>query len=145
MRCFARWGSWLLWPVAVLISAVVVSLFALSFWGSAGDTHFCLLDWLGWLPVSGHAQVHCGIEWPYLVLPSIAMGAIAGCDSHADGADVRCGRIGPGLYTHARAKGLTEFAVVCRHALPMAGAHCYRCRAAVWGAACGSDRDGNYL
>jgi ABC-type dipeptide/oligopeptide/nickel transport system permease component len=98
----------------------VVSLFGLSIPGLALGPILILVFSirLGWLPVSGASATGTGlIEWPYLVLPSIAMGAsLAAILTRM----VRTSMLEEDYIRTARAKGLTEFAVVCRHALPNA-------------------------
>ena len=88
----------------------VVSLFGLSVPGIALGPILILVFSisLGWLPVSGaNAGGGATIDWRYLILPSIAMGASLAA-------------ILTRMIRTARAKGLTETAVVCRHALPNA-------------------------
>jgi ABC-type dipeptide/oligopeptide/nickel transport system permease component len=90
----------------------VVSLFGLSIVFSIQ---------LGWLPVSGASSSGTGsIEWPYLVLPSIAMGASLAAILTRMIRTAMLEELGQDYIRTARAKGLTEFAVVCRHALPNA-------------------------
>src|ERR1700733_816500 len=105
-------------------SLSVVSLFGLSVPGIALGPVLILIFSvsLGWLPVSGASSggAHGVIDWHYLVLPSIAMGASL--------AAILTRMVGPAMWEElgqdyirtARAKGLSEAAVVCRHALPNA-------------------------
>jgi peptide/nickel transport system permease protein len=101
----------------------VVSLFGLSIPGLALGPMLILLFSieLGWLPVSGASPTGTGsIEWPYLVLPSIAMGASLAAILTRMIRTAMLEELGQDYIRTARAKGLTEFAVVCRHALPNA-------------------------
>jgi peptide/nickel transport system permease protein len=101
----------------------VVSLFGLSVPGLALGPILILVFsiGLGWLPVSGaSAGGMGGIEWPYLVLPSIAMGASLAAILTRMVRTSMLEELGQDYIRTARAKGLTEFAVVCRHALPNA-------------------------
>jgi peptide/nickel transport system permease protein len=101
----------------------VVSLFGLSVPGLALGPILILVFsiGLGWLPVSGaSAGGTGGIEWPYLVLPSIAMGASLAAILTRMVRTSMLEELGQDYIRTARAKGLTEFAVVCRHALPNA-------------------------
>lgn len=77
---------------------------------------------LGWLPVSGAGPggAHGGIEWEYLVLPSIAMGASLAAILTRMVRTAMLEELGQDYIRTARAKGLSEAAVVCRHALPNA-------------------------
>jgi ABC-type dipeptide/oligopeptide/nickel transport system permease component len=76
---------------------------------------------LGWLPVSG-ANAGGGrlIDWHYLVLPSIAMGASLAAILTRMVRTAMLEELGQDYIRTARAKGLSETAVVCRHALPNA-------------------------
>jgi peptide/nickel transport system permease protein len=101
----------------------VVSLFGLSIPGLALGPVLILVFsiGLGWLPVSGASAAGTGgIEWPYLVLPSIAMGASLAAILTRMVRTAMLEELGQDYIRTARAKGLTEFAVVCRHALPNA-------------------------
>jgi peptide/nickel transport system permease protein len=101
----------------------VVSLFGLSVPGLALGPILILVFSieLGWLPVSGASSSGTGsIEWPYLVLPSIAMGASLAAILTRMIRTAMLEELGQDYIRTARAKGLTEFAVVCRHALPNA-------------------------
>jgi peptide/nickel transport system permease protein len=76
---------------------------------------------LGWLPVSGaNANGGASIDWQYLVLPSIAMGASLAAILTRMVRTAMLEELGQDYIRTARAKGLSEFAVVCRHALPNA-------------------------
>jgi peptide/nickel transport system permease protein len=101
----------------------VVSLFGLSIPGMALGPILILVFSieLGWLPVSGASAAGTGlIEWPYLMLPSIAMGASLAAILTRMVRTAMLEELGQDYIRTARAKGLTEFAVVCRHALPNA-------------------------
>ena len=102
----------------------VVSLFGLSVPGLALGPVLILVFsiQLGWLPVSGanSGGVGSGIEWPYLILPSIAMGASLAAILTRMVRTSMLEELNQDYIRTARAKGLTEFAVVCRHALPNA-------------------------
>jgi peptide/nickel transport system permease protein len=101
----------------------VVSLFGLSVPGLALGPILILIFSieLGWLPVSGASSTGTGsIEWPYLILPSIAMGASLAAILTRMIRTAMLEELGQDYIRTARAKGLTEFAVVCRHALPNA-------------------------
>jgi peptide/nickel transport system permease protein len=101
----------------------VVSLFGLSVPGLALGPILILLFSirLGWLPVSGASATGAGsIEWPYLVLPSIAMGASLAAILTRMVRTAMLEELGQDYVRTARAKGLSELAVVCRHALPNA-------------------------
>jgi ABC-type dipeptide/oligopeptide/nickel transport system permease component len=100
-----------------------VSLFGLSVPGLALGPVLILVFsiYLGWLPVSG-ASFRGGnsIDWPYLVLPSIAMGASLAAILTRMVRTAMLEELAQDYIRTARAKGLSEFAVVCRHALPNA-------------------------
>ena len=102
----------------------VVSLFGLSVPGIALGPVLILVFsvLLGWLPVSGANSGGAGgtIEWPYLVLPSIAMGASLAAILTRMIRTSMLEELGQDYIRTARAKGLSEFAVVWRHALPNA-------------------------
>jgi ABC-type dipeptide/oligopeptide/nickel transport system permease component len=101
----------------------VVSLFGLSIPGLALGPLLILLFsiQLGWLPVSGaNSGGARAIEWPYLVLPAIAMGASLAAILTRMIRTAMLEELGQDYIRTARAKGLGEFAVVCRHALPNA-------------------------
>lgn len=76
---------------------------------------------LGWLPVSGANPGGANtIDWRYLVLPSIAMGASLAAILTRMVRTAMLEELGQDYIRTARAKGLSETAVVCRHALPNA-------------------------
>ena len=76
---------------------------------------------LGWLPVSGaNASGGRSIDWHYLVLPSIAMGGSLAAILTRMVRTAMLEELGQDYIRTARAKGLSETAVVCRHALPNA-------------------------
>jgi len=98
----------------------VVSLFGLSVPGLALGPVLILVFSieLGWLPVSGaNAGGSNSIDWRYLVLPSIAMGASLAAILTRMVRTAMLEELGQDYIRTARAKGLTETAVVCRHAL----------------------------
>ena len=112
-----RRGRW----VDQLLS--VVSLFGLSVPGLALGPILILVFsiGLGWLPVSGANSGGSGaIEWQYLVLPSIAMGASLAAILTRMVRTAKLEELGQDYIRTARAKGLSETAVVWRHALPNA-------------------------
>src|ERR1700677_2692831 len=101
----------------------VVSLFGLSVPGLALGPVLILIFSirLGWLPVSGaNAGGGRWIDWHYLVLPSIAMGASLAAILTRMVRTAMLEELGQDYIRTARAKGLSEAAVVCRHALPNA-------------------------
>jgi peptide/nickel transport system permease protein len=101
----------------------VVSLFGLSVPGLALGPVLILIFsiGLGWLPVSGaNAGGGRSIDWHYLVLPSIAMGASLAAILTRMVRTAMLEELGQEYIRTARAKGLSETAVVCRHALPNA-------------------------
>jgi peptide/nickel transport system permease protein len=101
----------------------VVSLFGLSVPGLALGPVLILVFsiQLGWLPVSGaNAGGGRSIDWHYLVLPSIAMGASLAAILTRMIRTAMLEELGQDYIRTARAKGLSETAVVCRHALPNA-------------------------
>ncbi|HEU5350437.1 MAG TPA: ABC transporter permease [Terracidiphilus sp.] len=77
---------------------------------------------LGWTPVSGASAggAHGEIDWRYLVLPSVAMGASLAAILTRMVRTAMLEELGQDYIRTARAKGLSEWAVVCRHALPNA-------------------------
>ena len=76
---------------------------------------------LGWLPVSGaNASGGRSIDWHYLVLPSIAMGGSLAAILTRMVRTAMLEELGQDYIRTARAKGLSETAVVWRHALPNA-------------------------
>jgi ABC-type dipeptide/oligopeptide/nickel transport system permease component len=101
----------------------VISLFGLSVPGLALGPVLILVFSiaLGWLPVSGANGGGGGtIEWEYLVLPSVAMGASLAAILTRMVRTAMLEELGQDYIRTARAKGLSEIAVVCRHALPNA-------------------------
>jgi peptide/nickel transport system permease protein len=102
----------------------VVSLFGLSVPGLVlGPVLILVLSIrLGWLPVSGASAGGATgrIDWAYLVLPSVAMGASLAAILTRMVRTAMLEELGQDYIRTARAKGLTEIAVVCRHALPNA-------------------------
>jgi peptide/nickel transport system permease protein len=101
----------------------VVSLFGLSVPGLALGPVLILVFSisLGWLPVSGaNSGGSASIDWRYLVLPSIAMGASLAAILTRMVRTAMLEELGQDYIRTARAKGLSERAVVCRHALPNA-------------------------
>lgn len=102
----------------------VISLFGLSVPGIALGPVLILVFsiLLGWLPVSGASAggVRAGIDWRYLVLPSLAMGASLSAILTRMVRTAMLEELGQDYVRTARAKGLSETAVVCRHALPNA-------------------------
>jgi ABC-type dipeptide/oligopeptide/nickel transport system permease component len=102
----------------------VVSLFGLSVPGIALGPMLILVFsiLLGWLPVSG-ASAGSGrgsIDWHYLILPSVTMGASLAAILTRMVRTAMLEELGHDYIRTARAKGLSETAVVCRHALPNA-------------------------
>jgi peptide/nickel transport system permease protein len=113
----ARRGRWL----DQLLS--VVSLFGLSVPGLALGPVLILIFsiGLGWLPVSGaNPGGGMAIDWHYLVLPAVAMGASLAAILTRMVRTAMLEELGQDYIRTARAKGLSEFTVVCRHALPNA-------------------------
>src|SRR5580704_5550198 len=101
----------------------VVSLFGLSVPGLALGPVLILVFSirLGWLPVSGaNAGGGRSIDWHFLVLPSVAMGASLAAILTRMIRTAMLEELGQDYIRTARAKGLSETAVVCRHALPNA-------------------------
>jgi peptide/nickel transport system permease protein len=101
----------------------VVSLFGLSVpglvLGPVLIVVFSIL--LGWLPVSGaNSGGTRAIEWQYLVLPSVAMGASLAAILTRMVRTAMLEELGQDYIRTARAKGLSERAVVWLHALPNA-------------------------
>jgi ABC-type dipeptide/oligopeptide/nickel transport system permease component len=101
----------------------VVSLFGLSVpaiaLGPVLILVFSIL--LSWLPVSGaNSGGSDTIDWRYLVLPSIAMGASLAAILTRMVRTAMLEELGQDYIRTARAKGLSEIAVVCQHALPNA-------------------------
>jgi peptide/nickel transport system permease protein len=107
----------------------LVSLFGLSVPGLALGPVLILVFsiGLGWLPVSGASSggAHSAsgwprIEWPYLILPAVAMGSSLAAILTRMVRTAMLEELGQDYIRTARAKGLSETAVVCRHALPNA-------------------------
>jgi len=101
----------------------VVSLFGLSVPGLVLGPVLILVFsiFLGWLPVSGASSSgNRGIEWQFLVLPSIAMGASLAAILTRMVRTAMLEELGQDYIRTARAKGLSEVAIVWRHALPNA-------------------------
>ena len=101
----------------------VVSLFGLSVPGLALGPVLILVFsiLLGWLPVSGaNAGGSRSIDWHFLVLPSIAMGASLAAILTRMVRTAMLEELGQDYIRTARAKGLNERAVLWRHALPNA-------------------------
>lgn len=101
----------------------VISLFGLSVPGIALGPVLILVFsiGLGWLPVSGaNTGGGHGIDWRYLILPSVAMGASLAAILTRMVRTAMLEELGQDYIRTARAKGLSETAVVWRHALPNA-------------------------
>ena len=101
----------------------VASLFGLSVPGLVLGPVLILVFsiMLGWLPVSGaNSGGGHGIDWHYLVLPSFAMGASLAAILTRMVRTAMLEELGNDYIRTARAKGLSESAVVWRHALPNA-------------------------
>jgi peptide/nickel transport system permease protein len=101
----------------------VVSLFGLSVPGLALGPVLILVFSieLGWLPVSGaNSGGSAVIDGRYLILPAIAMGASLAAILTRMVRTAMLEELGQDYIRTARAKGLSETAVVCRHALPNA-------------------------
>jgi peptide/nickel transport system permease protein len=101
----------------------VVSLFGLSVPGLALGPILILIFSisLGWLPVSGaNSGGSSTIDWRYLILPSVAMGASLAAILTRMVRTAMLEELGQDYIRTARAKGLSERAVICRHALPNA-------------------------
>jgi peptide/nickel transport system permease protein len=107
----------------------LVSLFGLSVPGLALGPVLILVFsiGLGWLPVSGASSGGAhgtagwpSIEWPYLILPAVAMGSSLAAILTRMVRTALLEELGQDYIRTARAKGLSETAVVCRHALPNA-------------------------
>jgi ABC-type dipeptide/oligopeptide/nickel transport system permease component len=104
-------------------SLSVVSLFGLSVPGIALGPILILIFSiaLGWTPVSGaNSGGAASIDWRYLILPSITMGASLAAILTRMIRTAMLEELGHDYIRTARAKGLSEAAVVCRHALPNA-------------------------
>jgi len=76
---------------------------------------------IGWTPVSGANAGGSGmIDWRYLILPSVAMGASLAAILTRMVRTAMLEELGQDYIRTARAKGLSETAVLWRHALPNA-------------------------
>lgn len=76
---------------------------------------------LGWLPVSGaNNGASKLIDWHYILLPAVAMGASLAAILTRMVRTAMLEELGQDYIRTARAKGLSEWRVVCRHALPNA-------------------------
>ncbi|MGB9232061.1 MAG: ABC transporter permease, partial [Terracidiphilus sp.] len=101
----------------------VVSLFGLSVPGIALGPVLILIFSIGFglLPVSGaNAGGSNAIDWQYLVLPAVTMGASLAAILTRMVRTAMLEELGQDYIRTARAKGLSENAVVWRHALPNA-------------------------
>ena len=101
----------------------VVSLFGLSIPAIALGPILILVFsiLLGWLPVSGaNATGTATIDWRYLILPAVTMGTALAAILTRMVRTAMLEELGQDYIRTARAKGLSETAVVCRHALPNA-------------------------
>jgi ABC-type dipeptide/oligopeptide/nickel transport system permease component len=104
-------------------SLAIVSLFGLSIPGIALGPILILIFsiLLGWTPVSGaNAGAGAMIDWRYLILPSITMGMSLAAILTRMVRTTMLEELGQDYIRTARAKGLDEMAVICRHALPNA-------------------------
>jgi len=101
----------------------VVSLFGLSVPGIALGPVLILIFSIGfgWFPVSGaNAGASHMIDWHYLVLPAVTMGASLAAILTRMVRTAMLEELGQDYIRTARAKGLSERVVVWRHALPNA-------------------------
>jgi peptide/nickel transport system permease protein len=102
----------------------LISLFGLSVPGLVLGPLLILVFsiMLGWLPVSGASSGggNRGIDWVYLILPSIAMGGSLAAILTRMVRTAMLEELGQDYIRTARAKGLSETAVLWRHALPNA-------------------------
>ena len=106
----------------------VVSLFGLSVPGIALGPVLILIFsiGLGWLPVSGANAGGAAmggvaaIDWRYLILPAVTMGSSLAAILTRMVRTAMLEELGQDYIRTARAKGLSENAVVWRHALPNA-------------------------
>lgn len=101
----------------------VVSLFGLSVpavaLGPVLILVFAIL--LGWFPVSGaNATGGASIDWHYLILPAVTMGTSLAAILTRMVRTAMLEELGKDYIRTARSKGLSESAVVWRHALPNA-------------------------
>ncbi|HTV05966.1 MAG TPA: ABC transporter permease [Acidobacteriaceae bacterium] len=112
-----RRGRWLDQTLSVVsLSGLSVPAIAL---GPVLILVFSIL--LGWTPVSGaNATGTAAIDWRYLILPSITMGTALAAILTRMVRTAMLEELGQDYIRTARAKGLNETAVVCRHALPNA-------------------------
>jgi ABC-type dipeptide/oligopeptide/nickel transport system permease component len=104
-------------------SLSVVSLFGLSVPNIALGPILILIFsiLLGWTPVSGaNAGGSNSIDWRYLILPAVTMGTALAAILTRMVRTAMLEELGQDYIRTARAKGLSEAAVVCRHALPNA-------------------------
>lgn len=104
-------------------SLSVVSLFGLSVPGIALGPLLILVFsiLLGLTPVAGaNSGGSAAIDWRYLILPSVTMGASLAAILTRMVRTAMLEELGQDYIRTARAKGLSETAVVCRHALPNA-------------------------
>jgi ABC-type dipeptide/oligopeptide/nickel transport system permease component len=108
-------------------SLSVVSLFGLSVPGIALGPILILVFsiGLGWTPVSGanagaSSAGAFSIDWRYLILPAVTMGVSLAAILTRMVRTAMLEELGQDYIRTARAKGLSETAVVCRHALPNA-------------------------
>jgi ABC-type dipeptide/oligopeptide/nickel transport system permease component len=104
-------------------SLSVVSLFGLSIPGIALGPILILVFsiLLGWTPVSGaNAGGSSSIGWNYLILPAITMGTALAAILTRMVRTAMLEELGQDYIRTARAKGLSETAVVWRHAFPNA-------------------------
>ena len=117
MLAAVRRGRWLDQVLSL------VSLFGLSVPGLALGPVLILVFSiaLGWLPVSGaNSGGSAAIDWHYLVLPALVMGSSLAAILTRMVRTAMLEELGQDYIRTARAKGLSETAVVCRHALPNA-------------------------
>jgi peptide/nickel transport system permease protein len=101
----------------------VVSLFGLSVPGIALGPVLILIFSIGfgWLPVSGaNSEGSAAIDWPYLILPAVTMGVSMAAILTRMVRTAMLEELGQDYIRTARAKGLSETAIVWRHALPNA-------------------------
>jgi len=108
---------------AVDQSLSIVSLFGLSVPGIALGPVLILVFsiGLGWTPVSGaNSGGSTAIGWSYLILPAVTMGASLAAILTRMVRTAMLEELGQDYIRTARSKGLSETAVVWRHALPNA-------------------------
>lgn len=96
-----------------------VSLLGLSFPNFALGPVLILIFaiWLGWLPVSGTAKWGSLSTWPMLILPAVTLGGSLAAVLTRMVRTALLEELSQDYIRTARAKGLTERAVVYRHAL----------------------------